>query len=195
MRKAMIVSIVIGLIVLSTALVGDTTAGSNARILQIRWQRLVDEKGQTCGRCGATEASVAEAFEKLSSSLAKLDIEVALEKKVISPAAFSKDPLESNRIWIAGKPLEEWLAASFGKSQCSSSCGKSECRTVIIDKKTYESIPAELIVKAGLLAAAQIIADPSAKTCSPSCGQEKHTKSNCCQQTKNDKTSACQEEC
>ena len=49
------------------------------------------------------------AVKKLRRSLKALDIDVVLEKMAVSSSAFSKDPLESNRIWIAGKPIEEWL--------------------------------------------------------------------------------------
>ncbi len=63
-------------------------------------------------------------------------------------------PSESNRIWIAGRPLEDWLDASVGKSTCCSACGGAECRTLEIGSATFETIPEELILKAALLAAA-----------------------------------------
>lgn len=138
------------------------------KTLRIKWQRLVDEKGETCDRCGATESAVDETLQRLKSSLLPLDIDVLLEKEAISHSAFSSAPLESNRIWISGKPIEEWLSATSGKSRCCSACGDSDCRTLIIDGKTYEAIPAELIIKAGLLAAAQLLegAEPG-QCCQP----------------------------
>ena len=34
----------------------DATKGEDmSKVLKITWQRLVDEKGQTCQRCGSTE--------------------------------------------------------------------------------------------------------------------------------------------
>ena len=63
--------------------------------------------------------------------------------------------LLSNRILIAGKPLEEWIGASVGKSQCCKVCGESECRTISTGQETFEVIYKELIVRAGLLAAAE----------------------------------------
>lgn len=125
--------------------------------LRIRWQRLVNAKGQTCDRCGMTETAVVDAAEKLSRCLKELDIAVILEKEAINESTFLEKPLESNRIWIDGKPLEAWLGAISGQSRCCSACGDEDCRTVTIDGKTYEAVPAELIVKAGLLAAAQLI--------------------------------------
>jgi hypothetical protein len=84
-----------------------------------------------------------------------------LEEKALSVEACAKDISQSNRIWIAGRPLEEWFGAKTGKSPCSTCCGELvenvECRTVEVDGKTYETIPADLILQAGLLAAAEII--------------------------------------
>ena len=80
--------------------------------LQVRWQRLVDEEGQTCDRCGMTETAVVDAVEKLKHSLKELEIDVVLKKEVLSQSTFLKEPLEPNRIWIAGEPLEKWVSAT-----------------------------------------------------------------------------------
>ena len=159
--------ICIELMVGCTAPPNETTAEKEMKVLQICWQRLVDEQDLTCDRCGTTEKAVEKAIQKLRRSLKELDIDVVLEKKAISPSTFSKDPLQSNRIWIAEKPLEEWLSATSGQSQCGSTCGDSECRTVTVDGKTYEAIPAELIIKAGLLAGAQLLYGENHSTCCP----------------------------
>jgi len=149
------------------------------KVLQIRWQRLVDEKGQTCDRCGSTETMVEEAVNKLKDSLKGLGIDVVLEKCAISPSEFSRDTLQSNRIWIDGKPIEEWLSATSGQSKCCTVCGESDCRTVTVDGRTYEAIPAELIVKAGLIAGAQLL---HGKPISPCCQSAEPPKgrSGCC---------------
>ena len=145
----------------------NTTRGEQMKKLEIGWQRLVDEQGQTCGRCGTTETAVEEAVHKLSRSLNELGIEVVIVKKTLSPSAFLEAPLESNRIWIAGEPIEKWLSATYGQSKCCSACKDSECRTLIIDGKTYEAIPPELIVKAGLLAGAQMLHSEPYNSCCP----------------------------
>ena len=90
--------------------------------LSIVWKRLVNE-GETCPRCGSTHASVIAAVEKLEPALRPLGIEPVLETLVIDDATFHADPGESNRIWIAGKPLEEWLGARVGDSPCCTVCG------------------------------------------------------------------------
>jgi len=126
------------------------------KTLIVRWQRLVNKSGQTCPRCTDTGEAVEAACSKLKKSLGELDIEVVLNKETLDFSIFTKDPLQSNRIWIAEKSLEEWIGATVCKSQCCDVCGDSECRTITIDQYTFETIPQNLIVRAGLLAAAEL---------------------------------------
>jgi hypothetical protein len=42
-------------------------------------------------------------------------------------------------------------------SRCSGCCGDSDCRTTVVDGRVYETIPPELIVRAGLKMAANLI--------------------------------------
>lgn len=133
--------------------------------LLIRWRRLVDEAGRTCDRCGSTGSAVERAVDLLRRALKELGIDVALKAEVLDPATFAEDPLESNRIWIGGMPIEGWLSAAGGKSRCCSACGEAECRTMTVDGRTYEAIPVELIVKAGLLAAARLMQPEASNGC------------------------------
>lgn len=139
-----------------------------AIILAIEWQRLVDAKGKTCDRCRETEKELDRAVASLKRSLHPLGIKVMLEKKSLE-IEHEKDIIKSNQILIADRPLEEWLGAQVGTSACGSCCenlhAQVECRTTSFDGKTYEAIPANLIVKAGLKAAAEIIDAPSSKPC------------------------------
>jgi hypothetical protein len=137
-------------------------------VLKVAWQRLVNDAGQTCPRCEATETAVRHAVAALGRSLAAVDVEVALEERALTQSAFIEDPLESNRIWIAGLPLEAWLGATVGESGCCSACGDSDCRTLTVEEDTYEAIPSELIVTAGLLAAADLIKRRTGGACCPS---------------------------
>lgn len=127
------------------------------RELRIRWQRLVDENGQTCNRCAGTGNEVQTAVELLHEALAPLGIIVVAEMGELSTDAFLQAPLESNRLWIADRPLEKWLKADVGQSQCCGSCGEHECRTVTVGKQKFEVIPKELVLRAGLLAAAELV--------------------------------------
>ncbi|MBS1126283.1 MAG: ribonuclease [Nitrospirae bacterium] len=126
------------------------------KMLIIEWQRLLDERNKTCPRCGSTEQEVEKAVLSLKQTLKSAGIDVSLVKKAINPQRFKKDVLQSNKILIAGKTLEEWLGAGTGQSPCCEVCGDAECRTVEYADQTHETIPADLIVKAGLLATTQV---------------------------------------
>jgi len=127
------------------------------KLLPILWQRLVDAEGRTCDRCDATHQQVQQAVEKLSRALRPLGIEPNLAIKEIDDPTFRAHPLESNRIWIAGRPMEDWLGARVGQSPCCSVCGTAECRTVEVGGSTFETIPEELFLKAALVAAAHLL--------------------------------------
>lgn len=127
------------------------------RSLPIVWQRLVDSSGQTCDRCGATYEGLKQAVEKLEEILRPLEIEPTVEIREIDRDSFTKEPNQSNRIWIAGKPIEEWLSANVSSSTCCTVCGDSECRTIEMGNDVFEAIPPELILQAALIAASQMV--------------------------------------
>jgi hypothetical protein len=135
------------------------------KTLTIRWQRLVDERGNTCDRCGATGQAVRRAAADLRQALQHLAIDVRLETDTLSHATFTQAPLESNRLWIGGVPLEDWLGATSGQSPCCSACGDAHCRTLDVAGVSYEALPVELILKAGLLAAARLLEAAPAACC------------------------------
>jgi len=152
---------------------------NNMKILKIEWQRLLTD-GQTCPRCGATEIEVEKASHSLEQSLAPLGIKVVLEKHELTPVAFQRDPSQSNRILFNGIPLEEVLGLKVGQSPCCETCGDAECRTLETGGQVYETIPANLIIQAGLRAAS-ILVNP--QTGSPCCQQDaavKTSASPCC---------------
>lgn len=125
------------------------------KTLTIVWQRLVED-GKTCPRCNTTEKEVDDAIVILKKMLEPKGIQVVLEKRAIPLSNFAKNPLESNRIFINDRPLEEWLKGDVGESPCGDVCGPVLCRTLKLLDKIYESIPAELLVQAGLKAAGEI---------------------------------------
>jgi len=133
-----------------------TPGANNMKILKIEWHRLVAD-GKTCPRCGATGEEVDKASSSLEQSLAPLGIKVALEKHEITPGAFQRDPSNSNRILFNGIPLEEVLGLKVGQSPCCETCGDAECRTLETGGQIYETIPANLIIQAGLQAAAKLV--------------------------------------
>jgi anti-sigma factor RsiW len=128
--------------------------------LSITWQRLVDESGSTCPRCAGTEQEMQRAVERLRAALEPLGVQPVLETREIAPATFMQQPDQSNRIWIGGRPLEDWLGARTGSSRCCDACGDEECRTLEINGASHEVIPEALVVRAGLIAASQLL-DPT----------------------------------
>ena len=136
----------------------------SASTLKIKWKRLIS-KGETCPRCGSTEEALRKAVSTLKQSLAPLGIEVILEKEELSVTEFKKDPLQSNRIWINNRLLEDWINGSVGHSPCCDVCGPHDCRTVEVEGHIYETIPAEIIIKAGLSAASQLVSPRTGESC------------------------------
>lgn len=163
------------------------------KAMPIVWKRLV-KGGETCTRCGDTGRELEAAVVKLAIALRPLGIEPVLETREIDEAAFKANTSESNRVWIAGRPIEEWLNADVGMSRCCSVCGDSDCRILEVGGHTYETIPEEQFIKAGLMAASQMMASPSSSgkaaetsccsgttettPCTPSL---ERTKGNCCE--------------
>lgn len=137
--------------------------------MPIVWKRLV-KGGETCTRCGNTGSELKAAVAKLAASLRPLGIEPVLETQELDEDAFKANPSESNRVWIAGKPIEEWLDANVGMSRCCSVCGASDCRTLEVGGRTYETIPEEQFIKAGLMAGGQMMTLASSQEkCTTSC--------------------------
>lgn len=119
--------------------------------LVISWQRLISE-GDTCPRCGSTEGELGKAVLELKEKLKSRGIEVILKKQELTLEEFKKNPLSSNEIMLNGQSLENLLDAKTGHSKCCDVCGDEECRTIEMGEKDYETIPASLIVEAGLKA-------------------------------------------
>ncbi|MCS7133081.1 MAG: DUF2703 domain-containing protein [Aigarchaeota archaeon] len=122
------------------------------KTLRVRWKRLV-HNNQTCPRCESTGEELEKAISILKEITAPLGIQVVLEKDELPIEAFHENPLESNRIWINGRGIEEWLGGKVGSSPCCDVCGPHNCRTIQVDGKTYETITSDIIVKAGIIAA------------------------------------------
>ena len=137
--------------------------------LTITWQRLIDSTGSTCPRCAGTHQQVQQAVDRLRAALEPLGVRPVLETREIDPATFLQQPDQSNRIWVGGRPLEDWLGARSGSSQCCDVCGDAECRTLEIDGTSHEVVPEALLARAGLIAASQLF-DPTLSTPEPARG-------------------------
>lgn len=125
--------------------------------LPILWQRLVNTQRNTCPRCQGTSEEVQRAVERLRLMLEPLGISPALEMRELDEATFREQPSESNRIWVDGQPLEAWLDGQTGASRCCDECGDQDCRTLELEGQSYEVIPEELLVRAGLKAGIRLL--------------------------------------
>ncbi len=125
--------------------------------LPIVWQRLVSAGGRTCERCQSTHEQIERGMTKLRAALPPLGIEPSIEIREIDQQSFRSDPQQSNRIWIAGRPMEDWLKARVGSSPCCSVCAGSECRTVAVEDAVFEVIPEDLFLQAALIAAGDVL--------------------------------------
>jgi hypothetical protein len=152
---------------------------NNMNILKIQWYRLLAD-GQTCPRCGATEKEVEKASRSLEQSLAPFGIKVVLEKHELTPGAFKQDPSKSNRLLLNGRPLEELLGLKVGQSLCCGPCGDTECRTLETGGQVYETIPADLIIQAGLQAASKLDNPQTVDSCCQKDAAVKTRPSACC---------------
>lgn len=132
---------------------------ADMKSLPIVWQRLVTSDGKTCDRCATTHQEIRRAAGTLEKVLHPLGIRPVLKSRKISVRSFKADPSESNRVWIAGRPIEEWLGGRVGASRCCSVCGPSPCRTVEVGGTVFETIPAHLFLKAALIAASDLLKD------------------------------------
>jgi len=149
--------------------------GEDRVAIAITWQRLVTDAGETCERCGITGDEFRKAVATLRESLRPLGIDVEASEQTMSPEEFAASTIESNRILIGGRSLEEWLEAQTGESKCESCCDAVgddvKCRTVSLEGRTYEAIPAELIVRAGFLAASRLLESSETASCCPGVGE------------------------
>lgn len=132
--------------------------------LLIVWQRLVNALGHTCPRCVGTGQALQRAVERLRPMLEPLGISPVLEVRAIDVQGFVAQPSESNRIWVAGRPLEDWLGGQTGSSRCCNECGDQVCRTLELGGQTHEVVPEELLVRAGLKAGLGLLEPEPADT-------------------------------
>ena len=164
--------------------------GESNMTLTIDWQRLVTDAGGTCDRCGTTQEEFRRAIVMLRESLLPLGIDVESTETVLTPEEFVGDVTASNRILIGERTVEEWLGGQAGQSTCETCCSAVgedvECRTVLVDGTTYEAVPAELIVRAGLAAASELLRKPTGSPCCPPSGGSEQADTPCCPIEKTD---------
>jgi len=146
-----------------------TNPGEEAKVLTIAWQHSPEKEGTKCEKCLAKKAEIQKAYESLKNSLPSLGIQVALTEEPVKTMSCGMVLSQSSKICIGGRMLEEWLGAELGPGTCGKGCtrapGEAQCVSLKLEGETYEVVPADLIVKAGLVAASDMLGPKSSKPC------------------------------
>jgi hypothetical protein len=127
-------------------------------VLEIEWRHL-EKDGKTCDRCSNTGESVQTAYDMLVQQLRPEGWQVVVKETLLT----ADEIAESNAILLNGVPIEQLLPNARKTENCCASCGDllgapTLCRALIMDGRTYDAIPAALIVEA-----AQQIVNPKTR--------------------------------
>jgi len=121
-------------------------------VVVLEWQPQVSEICKNCPTpCGVDEAQVKQAYAALKEKLSAEGIEVSLATRAATPER------PSSGVWLCDVPLETWVGGTTLVSPCQHDA-KGDCkrRTLRADARNYETIPADLIVRAGLSCADEL---------------------------------------
>jgi hypothetical protein len=162
--KKLLLSIFI-LISIPLVMNAQTSDMKTERTLVIRWQHAVCKNENPCERCVNTPLEIQQAYENLRESLAGLGIIVTMEEKKIKQ--------HDDHIYINDHDIIDLLKGERTKTECANCFDEKgnprTCNSLKLGDKTFEVIPAELIMKAGLMAASELIT----ATPEPPCGEKK----------------------
>ncbi len=115
------------------------------KILSIEWRRLVTADGESISQCNEAYAIVLHAIDKLREHLRPMGIEPSLVIKPISENESKTYICETNQIFINGVLISLWLDNSSMQTKTQEPC------------RAYQLLSQELIVSAGLKAAALML--------------------------------------
>jgi hypothetical protein len=121
-----------------------------ASTMAVRWMKPATENA----KCGIQEQVLNKAVNELNRNLHGKDIKVQFGYVTFTQEKPTGDAASSVGLWINGKPFEYWLHAQ--------STGNEDCVELMVDGQKYNTIPAELIVKAGMTAA-EVMSTPATK--------------------------------
>lgn len=207
------------LLVIAIALVGcgreseqidadSTQVEEKVQSLTIAWHKVSGDDGGICELSTATQLTVDQASQELRRMLADEGIEIAV--RTLTPEKVEGGECLCNRVLIQGRFVDEWLGAKLVKTACSgcpnqkacaksagsgSSCGGQYA--MIHGGKTYTVLPADIIVAAGMIAAADLTGEPIAYGGCPGAGACKGecTCGKCAGGCVNQAAAACTPEC
>jgi hypothetical protein len=132
----------------------------------LEWQRSGSEACLACAKCGVNESAVQQACSELKAKLAAKGIAVTFVER--KPEPNMSGP---SQMWVCDVPLETWLGGSIATQPCCAEGSGPDARQIFhraleVDGQSYSVIPADLMVRAGLSAADELLAhgkiDPAA---------------------------------
>ena len=118
----------------------------HAATLTLRWQIPTRPDGHPTAHTDLVELELRAAVHQLADALARLNIAVGLEVMPI------EDPEAPNvgHVLIGDRRLEDWLGAQV-------EVDRDGAHSFTVRGETYEIVPAEFIVEAGMLAASYLL--------------------------------------
>ncbi len=164
-----------------------TRAQDDVRTLTIAWHKVTEDDGSICDLSTFTQQTVEQASEELSQALAPAGVDIVV--KTLTPEKVEGGDCLCNRVLIQGRYVDEWLGAEMVKTACSGCPNQAGCPktggsgsacggqyALIHQDETYNIVPANLIVMAGLIAAADLTGEqitysgcPGAGACKGEC--------------------------
>jgi len=128
------------------------------KVVVLSWQRPQAAACKGCEKCGPTQAEMQKAAAQLNEKLAGRGVRVRVEEAVGARPG-KKAIVSGTNVWVCDVPLETWLGAGIGVKPCDCSSGgqSMSCKVVNLNGQSYQVIPADLVVRAGLLAADMLI--------------------------------------
>jgi hypothetical protein len=148
-----------------------TGAGDAPEVLTIAWHKVEEDDGTICDLSAATQQSVVQASEELRQALAPNGVDIVVE--TLTPEKVEGAECLCNRVLIQGRFADEWLGAELARTSCSGCPNRGGCpktaasgdqcggqTAVVYQGKTYEILPANLVMMAGLIAAADMTGEP-----------------------------------
>ncbi len=139
-----------------TALLGGCSRKEKLTVV-LEWQRPASETCLACAKCGVNESDVQQACTELKAKLAAKGIAVTFIKR--KPQESKPGP---SQVWICDVPLETWLGGSVSTKPCCADGSGPNAKQILhrsldVDGQNFSLIPADLMVRAGMSAADELL--------------------------------------
>jgi hypothetical protein len=144
-----------------------TGAKDVAQVIKLAWHKVTQDDGTICPLSTDTQAQVELAAEELRSTLAPNGVDVVVE--TLTPEKVEGQECLCNRVLVQGRFVDEWLGAEIARTPCSGCPNQAGCATgsgsgracggqtaLIYQGRAHDIVPANLIVMAGMIAAADL---------------------------------------